>query len=178
VTLRHNIGEVIQPPEKCLILTDSLSSVKALLSRKLSHRTHPLVYECKQMCSDLLEVGVEVEIMWIPSHVGHEGNEIVDKRARHAALNGVVFDEPLPPMDFQGLARSVLLREWQGKWDAADTGRFAHSILPKVSLRPWFDGQAGDRKFVSRIMSGHCTARSHLSRFGIVEGAICICLKD
>jgi hypothetical protein len=41
VTLRH-IEEVIQTPEKCLILTDSLSSVKALLSRKISHRTHPL----------------------------------------------------------------------------------------------------------------------------------------
>jgi hypothetical protein len=62
VTLRH-IGKVIQPPEKCLILTGSLSSVKALLSRKISHRTHLLVYECKQMCSDLLEDGVEVEIM-------------------------------------------------------------------------------------------------------------------
>jgi hypothetical protein len=31
VTLRH-IGEVIPPAEKCLILTDSLSSIKALLS--------------------------------------------------------------------------------------------------------------------------------------------------
>jgi hypothetical protein len=50
VTLRH-IEEVIQPPEKCLILTDSLSSVKALVSRKISLRTHLLVYECKQMCS-------------------------------------------------------------------------------------------------------------------------------
>jgi hypothetical protein len=44
VTLRH-IGEVIQPPEKCLILTDSLSSVRVLLSMKVSHQTHPLVYE-------------------------------------------------------------------------------------------------------------------------------------
>jgi hypothetical protein len=115
VTLRH-IGEVFQPPERCLILTDSLSSVKALVSRKISYRTHPLVCEC----SDLLEDGVEVEIMWIP------------------ALNGAVYEIPLPPMDFQGLARSVLLREWQGKWDAADTGRFAHSILPKVSRRNLF----------------------------------------
>jgi hypothetical protein len=47
-------GTLFQPPEKYLILTDSLSLVKALLSRKISHRTHPLVYECKQMCSDLL----------------------------------------------------------------------------------------------------------------------------
>jgi hypothetical protein len=106
-----------------------------------------------------LEDEVEVEIMWIPAHLGLEGNEIVDKRAQHAALNGAVFERPLPPVDFQGLARSILLREWQGKWDAADIGKFTHFILPKDSLRPWFEGQREDRKFVStvsRIMSGHC----------------------
>jgi hypothetical protein len=46
--LRH-IAEVIRPPERCLILTDSLSSMKAMLSRKIAHQTHPLVYECKQL---------------------------------------------------------------------------------------------------------------------------------
>jgi hypothetical protein len=34
VTLLH-IGEIIQPSEKCLIFTDSLSSVKALVSTKI-----------------------------------------------------------------------------------------------------------------------------------------------
>jgi hypothetical protein len=91
--------------------------------------------------------------------MGLEGNETVDKRARHAALNGAVFERPLPPVDFQGLARSVLLRDWQAKRNAADTDRFLHSILPKFSLRPWFEGQREDKKFVSTvsiIMSGHC----------------------
>jgi hypothetical protein len=36
VTLRH-IGKIIQPPERCLMLTDSLSSVKALFPRKIYH---------------------------------------------------------------------------------------------------------------------------------------------
>jgi hypothetical protein len=85
-----------------------------------------------------MEDGVEVEIMWIPSHVELDGNELVDERARYAVLNSVVFDRPLPPVYFQGLARSVLLRKWQEKWNASDTGRFAHSILHRVSLRPWF----------------------------------------
>jgi hypothetical protein len=34
-------------------------------------------------------------------------------RARHAALNAAVFDRPLLPVDFQGSARSILLREWK-----------------------------------------------------------------
>jgi hypothetical protein len=42
--------------------------------------------------------------------VGLEDNEIVGERARYAALNGAAFERPLPPVDFQGLARSVLLR--------------------------------------------------------------------
>jgi hypothetical protein len=64
-----------------------------------------------------LEDGFEVEIMWIPVHMGLEVNEIADERerARHALLNGAVFERPLLPVDFQGLTRSVLLREWQGK---------------------------------------------------------------
>jgi hypothetical protein len=63
------------------------------------------------MCKNLLENGVEVEIMWITANVGLEGNEIVDERTRHVALNGAVFERPLPPVDFQGLTRSVLLGE-------------------------------------------------------------------
>jgi hypothetical protein len=75
MSLRH-IREVIQPRERCFVLTDILCSVKALLSRKMLHRTNPLVYGCKQMCSDPLWNGVEDEIMWISSHVGLEGKRI------------------------------------------------------------------------------------------------------
>jgi hypothetical protein len=67
------------------------------------------------------------------------------------------------------------------KRDLADHGRFAHSILLKVSLRPWFEGQKEERSFVtsvSRIMSGHSFIRSHLDRFAIVEGPMCVSLQD
>jgi hypothetical protein len=47
--------------------------------------------------------------MWIPSHVGLEINKLVNERACHATLNGAVFDRPLLSVNFQGLARSVLL---------------------------------------------------------------------
>jgi hypothetical protein len=56
----------------------------------------------------------------IPSEVGLEGNKLGDEQTHHAVLNGAVFDRPLLPVDYQGLARSVLLREWHG------SGRFRH----------------------------------------------------
>jgi hypothetical protein len=166
---------------RCLILTDSLSSIKAMLSRRISGRTHPLVYECKQLCFDLMRDLIEVKLVWIPSHVGLVGNELVDGEARYGSLNGSILERPPPPCDFQSLARPVLLREWQGRWDLADHGRFAHSILPRVSLRPWFEGQKEERSIVtsvSRIMSGHSSVRSHWDRFGIFEGPMCVCRQD
>jgi ribonuclease HI len=96
MTLQH-IVEVIQPQERCLILTDSLSSTKAMLSRRISWRPHPLVYECKQLCFDLTRDGIEVKFMWIPSHVGLVANELVDGEARYASLNESIFDRPLFP---------------------------------------------------------------------------------
>jgi hypothetical protein len=58
--LRH-IAEVIGPPERCLLLTDRLSSIKAMFSRR--NQTHPLVYECKQLCWSLCQNGVKVKLM-------------------------------------------------------------------------------------------------------------------
>jgi hypothetical protein len=93
MALRH-IREVIQPPEKCLILTDSLSSIRAMLFRRISWRTHPLVYECKQLCFDLMK------FMWIPFHVEFVGNELVNGEARNALLNGSIFDRLLGKTSF------------------------------------------------------------------------------
>jgi hypothetical protein len=64
-------------------------------------------------------------------------------------------------------------------WQKGDICRFAHSIWLVVSVKPWFDGQAEDRSFVttiSRVMSGHCSIRAHLKRFRIFGDPICVCM--
>jgi hypothetical protein len=74
-----------------------------MLPRKISHQTHPLVYECKQFIRfwSLCQNGIEVRLMWISSHVGLMGNELVDERARPASLEDLIFDRPLFLIDFQ-----------------------------------------------------------------------------
>jgi ribonuclease HI len=114
-TALQHIAKVIRPPERCLFLTDSQSSIKAILSRKIAHQTHLLVYECKQLCWSLCQNGIEVKLMWIPFHVGVVGNKLVDDRARQVALEGTIFDRPLSSSNFQSLARPALMRAWQAK---------------------------------------------------------------
>jgi hypothetical protein len=59
-----------------------------------------------------------------------------------------------------------MLKHWQAEWDVADTGRFAHSIIPKVTTRAWFEGHREERGFVctiSRVMSGLDTLLRNLT---------------
>jgi hypothetical protein len=79
------------------------------------------------------------------------------------------------------LARQAMVNQWQHVWRTGDTGRFAHSIRPVVSVKPWFDGQAEEGSFVttiSRVMSCQCSIQAHLERFRIVGDPICVCMMN
>jgi hypothetical protein len=83
----------------------------------------------------------------VPVLRGLVGNVFVEC----AALNGTIFGRSLPPVNFRGLARFFLLKKLQRKEDSAESWRFVHSILLKVSLRSWFGGQKEGSKFVSTL---------------------------
>jgi hypothetical protein len=131
---------------KCLILTDSMSSIMAMESRKISLHTHQFVYECRQKCWQLTQSGREVSFMWVPAH-----------EARQATLGNMVYNAQSVGRDLIPIAQQRMLDEWQKSWEVAETGRFSHSIFPRVSLRPWFEEWRSGSKLkttVSRIISG------------------------
>jgi hypothetical protein len=82
-TAQRHIVEIVRPWERCLIHTDSLCSIKAMLSRKL-----------------LCQNEIEVKLMWIPSYAAIVGNELVDADTTAAALEGSIFERPLSPSEF------------------------------------------------------------------------------
>jgi hypothetical protein len=80
---------------------------------------------------------------------------------------------------YSGFTSQRMLDEWQKSWEVAETGRFSHSIFPRVSLRPWFEEWRVERKLittVSRILSGHCGVKAHLKRFAALLMEACVCV--
>jgi hypothetical protein len=62
-----------------------------------------------------------------------------------------------------------------------DTGRFMHSIIPSVTLKPWFADWKVVRKIVttvSRIISGQCGVRTHLKWFQIEKDGMCVWVSE
>jgi ribonuclease HI len=78
----------ICPRGRYLILSDSLSSLMAMRSRRITCKTHPRVYVSKQIYWDLQQLNCEVKLLWIPSHVGISGNEVADGLAKQAVKSG------------------------------------------------------------------------------------------
>jgi hypothetical protein len=117
----------------------------------------------------------------IPSHVGISGNEVTDGFARQAVESSTVHGQMTVANDHRILARQGMVKQWQHVWRTGDTGQFPHSIRPVVSVKPWFDGQEEERRFVttiSRVMSGHCSIRAHLERYRIVGDPMGVCLMN
>ncbi|XP_030765006.1 uncharacterized protein LOC115889195 [Sitophilus oryzae] len=58
----------------------------------------------------------EVTLLWVPSHVGIAGNEKVDNAAQEASSKDVVDVTMVKPSDYQAYLKSIILKEWQQRW--------------------------------------------------------------
>jgi ribonuclease HI len=76
-------------PGRYLIVTDSMSSLRALQTRRITPRAHSLVYEIMEACWWLKNNGYKIHMMWIPSHLGVRGNERAYQLAGVAVENGI-----------------------------------------------------------------------------------------
>jgi ribonuclease HI len=170
-----------QSQGKYLILSDSMSSLMAMESRKFSYKSHPIVLHTKQLYFEMQQSGRDVVLSWVPAHVGVPGNEVADEMAKHASINGTLSDEPPLPNDFKKITKHHILQKWKTKWKNSDTGRLTHSIFPDISEKPWFhefQEERGVTNTISRIITGHCYVRSHLNRFNIVDDPLCVCRQN
>jgi hypothetical protein len=152
-----------------------LSSLIAIRSRRTTIKTHPWVYDSKQIYWDLQQLNYDVKLMWIPSHVGILDNEVADELAKQAVESGTVHGQMTVSNNHMILSRQTMVKQWKL------VGRFAHSIQPVVSVKPWFDEHAEERSFVttiSKVISSHCSIRAHLERFRIVMDPYCVCMMN
>jgi hypothetical protein len=119
--------------------------------------------------------------MWVPAHVGIDGNEMVDGIAKESAVSWNLYRCGALECDLCPQMKSCLLMDWQSRWDRGDMGRYAFSILSRVRLSPWFLDVVVDCPVItviSRLISYHTRVRAHLSRINIVAEALCGCGCD
>jgi hypothetical protein len=85
---------------KYLILSNSLSSIEALRSQRISVRTHSIIYECEEV------------LLWLRSRqFGVPGNDMVDGIAKYGAKTELYYPSNALRCNFYPQIKSRLLFE-------------------------------------------------------------------
>jgi hypothetical protein len=112
-----------------IILTDILTSIEGLRSTGIFYRTNDMLFRTSRSLRYLGELGYDISLMWIPSHVGIKGNERADILANEGSILGTLFqDQPgmttVNASDIHTRARTRLHTEWQGRWNGGEMSRY------------------------------------------------------
>ena len=97
-----------------------------------------------------------VNLCWIPSHVGIEGNEQADKLAKEATILPCL-PKKLPIEDYQTDIKRQVKNSWHNEWNAVPVTNKLRAI--KDSVNPWQSSfQAKNRReetILTRLRIGH-----------------------
>jgi len=85
---------------KAVIFSDSRSVLDALVSFSMKSCNNYLIPLIRSKFHSLSVSGFHIQLVWIPSHTGIEGNETVDLAAKRAAINGRKPKFKIPHTDF------------------------------------------------------------------------------
>lgn len=103
-------NEVENPAKHIIIMSDSQAVLKAYQNNILSVYHNRYVTEGKKICYNFKkELDKKVTLVWIPAHIGIQGNELADKLAKEAVDEDPNDDIEIPIRD---LKRAFKLETW------------------------------------------------------------------
>ena len=137
---------------KYVIYSDSKSAIEAL---KNYIQKNPLVKQIRQSINKLYSRGIQIEVCWIPAHVGIPGNEKADEKAK-SGITCPIYDVKLPVGDYIGSLKNNIKSKWQDMWNNEPVNNKLKNI--KTTIGPWNSSIQQDRRtevILTRLRIGH-----------------------
>ena len=154
------------------IFSDSLSSLNAIETGKSACRPK-LLQEVLEIVSNIT---TKITFVWIPSHIGLLGNEIVDKLA-NSGIDRATVDVaiPLGIGEAMQLAESFVYKQWQNSWTNGSTGRQYYKIEPKVTGGvKYVNKRRGKEVKITRLRLGKCCLNAYLHEIKKHNDGLCV----
>jgi len=168
---RVHSGQNIDRGKSVTIFSDSLSAINALELGKSVCRPN-LVNKILEL---LVEIPNDITFVWIPSHTGIQGNEIVDRLAHTAILNKTTdLDIPLELQEAYKIVETFMLHRWQNAWNECSTGQQYKAIEPLVSGKVKFTSTNRRKEItITRLRLGKCRLNAYLKEISAHPDGLC-----
>jgi len=128
--------------EYLYILCDSSVAIDLAVQRYHHSFGYELFHSIRSMEKELLEISVEIHLMWIPAHIGIELHNKADRLARLEARNIHLEISPAPAFitfdNALNLSKDIAMKSWQQKWQREVTGQLTRQFIPQVGTKILF----------------------------------------
>ena len=112
--------------QKFVIFCDSLSVLQGLQNLRIDNS---MIFSVIRKYMGLPRQ-VTIVFVWLPSHVGIQGNELADQAAK-SALDRQVANIQIPYTDLNRCAKSYVRSQWQLFWDEQEFNKL-HAVNPQI----------------------------------------------
>ncbi|KYN07215.1 hypothetical protein ALC62_01815 [Cyphomyrmex costatus] len=167
---------------KAAIFSDSMSVLEAITSPRLDNGNY-LIYIIKDFISQASDKDHIVDLIWIPSHSGIEGNGNADELAKLDAKQGDPMELEVPYLDFLSEAKSSASTQYKPHLDEIFQHKGLHydQYFRSNSHKPWFNKHnkhplgREEIVLVNRLRSNYYNLNCSLYRKNIVASVACPC---
>jgi len=167
------------PSDNYLIASDSMSCLQSLITNPFNSKLSPLIFQIKHHLHLLNQSKFQVQLIWIPGHVGILGNEMADRLAKETSTNILPSLIRLPWTDFTPLLIRHVSKLWSLHWTNLPAD-FASKFKSNIHIIPggkiWFQGLDLSRPYIirqNRLRVGHSLLPSHSFKLNLNNSPLC-----
>lgn len=159
--------------DNIVICSDSVSALMSIKSG-VTRNHQELLYEILFTNSRISRHGKNITYLWVPAHVGIQGNERVDRLAKEATKKGNIDVKiKLSKTEGKSLVWKKIMEKWQQQWDNEIKGRHLYMIQNRIGMESKKGGNRKEQVIINRLRIGHCKLNKTLHIIGKHPTGLC-----
>jgi len=168
--------------KKATVFSDSKSVLDVLSSSFTKSCINYLIPMIRSKFHNMEREGYQINLAWVPSHMGIWGNEKADLLARQAASLGCKPKFKIPVTNFfsrsQRSLKTKFLAFLENDFYHKGTHYYKHFFNSTLPIRPWFSRTPLPKDqivIINRLRSNHHNLNLSLFRKNIINSPLCQC---
>lgn len=137
---------------KFVVFTDSLSLIQCFMS--IQNNKEPIIHKIFKLHQDIKTDNKVVIFIWIPSHVGIEGNEMADSAAKEARFLSTSGIFPVSHTDLKKELHKKNTDLWNTVWTRSPPQKLA-AIRQNIHDKPFYPTNRKEQVTITRLRIGH-----------------------